>query len=152
MKVLSIDYGERRIGLAISDEMGIIAKAMPPLNVTSLADSISKLHRIANSQNIDRIVIGLPLGQKNEETKQSIQTRYFANAFKSTNGVEVEFWNESFSTLEAQGNIKAGPKKRKKKIDSEAARVILQEYLDSKEESPTAPTLIPQYNSLTRQY
>jgi putative Holliday junction resolvase len=143
MRILSIDYGEKRIGLAISDELNIIAKPMPTLKVNSLSDSVNKIQRIIKSQGIDTAVIGLPLNSKGGETKQSIQTRYFADALKSTNGAEIEFWNESFSTQQAESP--AGMTSFKKKNpDSEAARIILQEFLDSQNESKKEPIFMPQ--------
>ena len=150
MKYLSIDYGEKRIGLSISDDLGVIAKPLPPLKVRSLSDGISKIHTIVKKHNIAICVIGLPLGPKREETKQSIQIRYFADALKSTNGAEVEFWNESFSTQEAVKNTRKGTKRKKKSIDSEAARIILQEYLDNRKAPKTTNHIFPNYESLLK--
>ena len=143
MRTLAIDYGEKRIGLAVSDELHIIAKPMSTLKVKSLSDAVSKIQRIAKSQGIDKIVIGLPLGSKGGETKQSIQTRYFANALESTNGTEIEFWNESFSTQQAK-SLPNKTSSKKKNPDSEAARIILQEFLDSKNEPKKEPIFVPQ--------
>lgn len=131
MKYLGVDYGEKRIGIAVSDEYGIIARAAQTLKVNSLAEAVSKVQRLARSHAVKRIVVGLPLGPNREETQQSIQTRYFANALKNTNGFDVEFWNEAFTTIQA--SLKVVGKSKKKKlatIDSEAARILLQEYLD----------------------
>lgn len=148
MKAISIDYGEKRIGLAISDEIGIIAAPMKTLKVTSFPDAVSKIHRISKSQNTDAIVIGIPLGRKGEETKQSIQARYFANALKATDGTEIVFWNEAFSTQQASKHTKRKGTKRRKNIDSEAARIILQEYLDSRKEKETKIPFTPQQGAL----
>lgn len=135
MKALGVDYGEKMIGLSISDEIGIVAAPMRALKVTSIADAVLKLQKIAKSQNVDVIVIGLPLGRKGEETKQSIQTRYFANALKETNGIEITFWNEAFSTKAAKITVRKKSTKKKKNLDSEAARIILQEFLDYQKSS-----------------
>ena len=67
MKILGIDYGEKRIGLAISDELAVIAKPIKTLKVKSFADAVSKLQRIIKRQKIDLVIIGLPLSSKNEE-------------------------------------------------------------------------------------
>jgi putative Holliday junction resolvase len=146
MRTLAIDYGEKRVGLAISDELNIIAKPMSILKVSSLSDAISKIHRIIKSQGIDKVIIGLPLGPKGAETKQSIQTRYFANSLKDTNSAAIEFWNESFSTQQAEQYSSTTRSSRKKKNpDSEAARIILQEYLDTQNEPKKESLLMPQY-------
>jgi len=146
MKILGIDYGEKRIGLALSDEIGIIASPIPTLKVKSISDAVSKIYRIAKRQNVNKIILGLPLNSKGDETKQSIQTRYFADSLKSTNGVDIEFRNEAYSTKQARKSIRKGSKK--KNLDSEAARIILQEYLDSKNQQEKHNTFIPQYNDL----
>lgn len=135
MKILGVDYGEKIIGLALSDELETVCAPLQALKVKSLADAVSKVQRIIRSHNAKTVIVGLPLGRKGEETQQSIQTRYFANALQATNGATVEFWNESYSTQTA---IESGAKKgikRKKSLDSESARIILQEYLDFKKDS-----------------
>ncbi len=134
MKILGIDYGKKRIGLAISDSLQILATPMPTLEVKSISDAISKLQNIIRSQNAKRVIIGLPLGSKGDETQQSIKVRYFANALKASNGSEIEFWNESLSTKRAEEGKQKRTVRMRKNIDSEAARIILQEYLDHKQE------------------
>jgi len=118
---------------------------MLSLKVKSFADAVSKVQRVAQTQSVSAIVVGLTLGPKREETKQSIQIRYFANALKSTNGSEIEFWNESFSTKEAKNSTKSGTLKKKKNLDSEVARIILQEFLDYKRELEKGGAFLPQY-------
>lgn len=131
MKVLALDYGEKKIGLAISDDLGIIASPMAQINVKSVAEAVGLVHTICHKNNVNVVLIGLPLGEKGEETQQSIQVRYFARSLQDTDGIQVEFWDESFSTkiAESSKNLTA---KKKKNLDSEAARIILQEYLDSR--------------------
>ena len=147
MKTLAIDYGEKRIGLAISDELGIIASPMPTLKVKSLADAVSKIHGIALSQGVEFIVIGLARGRQREETQQSIQTRYFATALEATNGIKVDFWDETFSTQQAEQSLSKGSKRKKQNLDSEAARIILQGYLDYQKEKQKISGYIPQYSN-----
>ena len=141
-----MDYGQKRIGLAISDDFKTFAIPLPVLKVKSFSDAISKLQRIIKSQKIDEIVIGLPLNTKGNETKQSIQTRYFSNALKSTNGANIIFRNELFTTKEAEQNLKNYSPKIKENKDSEAARILLQEYLDSKKDPYIQAKLAPRYN------
>ena len=143
MKILSIDYGEKRVGLALSDETQTIASPLPTLKVKSLADAVSKTQQMISSQKIEKVLIGLPLGPNREETQQSIKTRYFGDALGRSNGMKPEYWNESLSTQEANKSKRLGTKRKKRNLDSEAARIILQEYLDFKKE-PTSP-ILPQY-------
>lgn len=130
MKILGVDYGEKTIGLALSDELEVIAAPIQAIKVKSIADAISKVQQIVRSHGIKTVVVGLPLSSKGQETQQSIQTRYFANALESTNGATVVFWNEAYSTQQAQKSGAKKGTKRKKSLDSESARIILQEYLD----------------------
>jgi putative Holliday junction resolvase len=150
MKILGIDYGEKRIGLAISDNKSIIAKALPPLKVTSVSDAVAKVQRMVETQGVKRIIIGLPLGRQGNETQQSIKTRYFADALRNTNGIQVEYWNEAFSTSQALTKVGRSKKKQKKKLDSEAARIILQEYLDFQNEEVKRAAIMPRYQALTQ--
>lgn len=148
MKVIAIDYGTKRIGLAISDATGLIARPMPLLKVKNFSDAVGKVLQIIKRQNAETVVLGLPLSEKREETQQSIQVRYFAQALKISNGIEIIFWNELFSSRDAMDNIVKGTKKKKANIDSEAARLILQEYLDFKRDPESKPqVVIPKYES-----
>lgn len=124
---MALDYGERYIGLALSDDTGLIATSMKELVVGSTAEAIKRVHKIANSNGIEAIVIGLPLGSQGNETEESIRVRYFARALETTDKKEIIFWDETFSTQEALQNAKT---LKKKHIHSESARIILQEYLD----------------------
>jgi putative Holliday junction resolvase len=148
MKAFAIDYGSKRLGLAISDATGLVARAMPTLKVKNFADAVSKILEIIKKQGADIVVIGLPLSEKREETQESIQVRYFAQSLEITNGIEIVFWNESFSTQQARASLKNGTKRKKANIDSEAARIILQEYLDYKRDPESQPqVVIPQYEN-----
>ncbi len=146
MRKLGVDYGQKRIGLAISDDLGVFATPLPILKVKSFADAVTKLQRIIKRQKIDEIIIGLPLSSRGNETKQSIQTRYFTDALNSTNGAKITFRNEAFSTKEAEENLKKTSKGSKNKEDSEVARTLLQEYLDSQKDPFTRGHFTPEYN------
>lgn len=145
MKILGLDYGEKNVGLALSDDLRVIAAPLPVLKVRSLADAVTKVHQIIRKHGVQTVVVGLALGAKREETQQSIQTRYFVDSLTRTNGVKIEFWNESFSTKQARDS--SGSIRKKKNLDSEAARIILQEYLDYKREPEKVGAFItPQVN------
>jgi len=147
MKILGIDYGEKRIGLALSDDTRLIAAPLKPLNVDSISDAVAKLYRIISSHNISEVVVGLPLSEDRSETQQSLKTRYFVNALKSINSVDVNYWNEYLTTQNAQNEAGSHTGRYKRSIDSEAARQILQEYLDHLKENPTATA--PNFNYQT---
>lgn len=122
MKILAIDHGTKNIGLAISDELEITARPLPQLK-----NSDSALHNIAElcvKEKIEKIVIGLPTGAVIKNSKQEKIVKEFAKDLFEITMLPILLWDESYSSQNAR-------KKTKKNIDSESAKIILQEYLDS---------------------
>ena len=118
MKILAIDYGQRNIGLAISDEIGIIAKPLPALR------ALEKILIPIAEESPKLIILGLPA--KGSIRKQIVS---FGEKITSSSGLEVTYWNEDFTSIEAE--VGTSKKFKKNKSHSEAARKILQEYLDN---------------------
>jgi putative Holliday junction resolvase len=122
MKLMGIDYGLRRIGLAISD--GIVADPLGKVQ------DLTAVLRLADEHGIEKIIIGLP-------DPRNSRVRSFGERLAELSGIPVEYWDESYSTRQArQGMIAAGkpPKDRRDEIDQNAAAVILQSYLDAKDD------------------
>lgn len=124
MKYLGIDYGDRRIGAAVSDEEGKIA--FPLLQFTNKGFDLAarQIKKIIKKEEIAKVVIGLPVSLRGQETKQTKKTRKFAEKLKKAISISVEFENEMLTTKIARENS------AKKSIDSSAAAIILQSYLD----------------------
>ncbi len=125
---LGIDWGEKKIGLAMADDETRLAFA----NQVVLNDkNISKnLAEIIDEYSIERVVIGLSTNDVQSDNEKKIKS--FANDLKSRFEVDVVFTEEMFSTREAQTNLKAQEvKKLNSKDDAEAARILLQSYLDT---------------------
>lgn len=132
MKILGIDYGDARIGLAISDESGKLARRFLTLGNRSSESSILEINKLIASEAIGKIVIGSPAGLK-MESEQTRKTDYFILQLKGKTEVPVITVNEVFSSKMARENLlSSGVKGKdlKEIIDQEAARIILQEYLD----------------------
>jgi putative Holliday junction resolvase len=130
MRVLGIDFGEKRIGLAISDGLGITAQ---PLAVVSNIQGIKQV--LAERDDVHKIVVGLPKNLKGEIGPQAQKTLVFVEELKKETGLPVLTWDERFSTGQAEKVlIEAGlsRKKRKSVVDKSAAALILQSYLDAK--------------------
>lgn len=123
-KILAIDYGMRNIGLAASDELGIIAARLPGLKVKTQEEAIEGVNLLVQSLNIGKILLGMP--DKGEIKKQIIN---FKKDLKNEVGCEIIEWNEDFSSKQAEKGT--SKKFKKEKSHSEAAREILQAYLDS---------------------
>lgn len=120
MKFLGVDYGLRRTGLAISD--GVFASPLGQVG------DIGSVARIAGEHGVEKIIIGLP-------SPLDPKVKLFGDRLNELTGIEIEYWDETFSTREARKSMIASgttPKKRRQEIDQNAAAVILQGYLDSK--------------------
>jgi putative Holliday junction resolvase len=133
MKILSIDYGDRKIGLAISDENGKLARRFLTFENKSLKKSIIEIKRIISKENIQKIIVGIPIGLKGESA-QTQNTKEFSAKLSENIDIPIIEMNEVFTSKMAEENLmKAGLKSKniKEVIDQEAARIMLQDYLDS---------------------
>lgn len=134
MRILGIDYGDRRIGLAISDRGKKLASRFLTVENRTLEKSIEVIKNIIIKENIEKIIVGLPVGLKTE-SEQTVKTRLFIRELKQKINLPIIEANEVFTSKMAEENLlNAGIKREKIKeiIDQEAARIILQDYLDSK--------------------
>ncbi len=130
MKILSIDYGDKKIGLAISDEKEKLASRFLTVENISLKNSAGEISKIAADNKIGKIVIGIPVGFKGE-SGQAGKTRLFINKLKQKINLPIVEINEVFTSKMAEKNLRsAGIRNTELKnlIDQEAARIILQEY------------------------
>lgn len=139
MRILCLDFGEKRIGVAVSDPTGMLAC---PLNTIDRRDIMFDAQVIAKccaEFSVDLILIGLPLDSEGEEGIAASKVREFAKLLKAKLkeldvNVEFEFWDESHSTIDSNKRMidaGLGRKKRRRIIDRVAAASILQDYLDN---------------------
>jgi len=127
MRILAIDHGDARIGLAISDEGGMIARPLQILKHTAKKEDAEKIARIAIENNVEKIIIGLPLNSEGEMGHQANKVKRWAEVLKAATMIPIEFWDESFTSEQAE-SLKH---KRGEAVDDKAAAFILQSYLDS---------------------
>ena len=131
MRSLGLDIGGRRIGVAISDPLGLSASPLEVLQDLDPSDLRSYVEEKAH-QGIGVVVVGLPLTQRGEEGKQARSTREYAQALQEVEAVRVVLWDERLSSVEAARRLReAGRLRKGRKVDAEAAAVVLQAYLDS---------------------
>ena len=131
-RLLGLDIGEKRIGVAISDEMGMIASPLVTLNASG--DVRGELQTLIERYGIARIIVGLPIGLSGREGPQAKTVRTVADALAKELGIEFVYSDERLSsTVAERSQIKQGTRrdKRKQNIDNIAAAVILQGYLDT---------------------
>jgi len=130
---LGLDVGGKRIGLAISDEMGIVAS--PAGMVLRGPASGAEIRAQAARLGAVRLVVGLPVGMSGREGPQAVDVREFVASIEGEVGLPVEFWDERLTTSIAEKHLIASGtrrNKRKLQVDAVAAAVILQGYLDSR--------------------
>lgn len=133
---MALDVGDVRIGIAVSDLMGIIANPLETYTRRGDAERDAKyIADLAKAYEVELFVSGLPLGLNGLENEQTAKTRAFIEQLQKQTDVPVKFMDERFTTLSAErvlieGNVRR--ENRKKVIDKVAATIILQNYLDSK--------------------
>ena len=134
MKILALDVGDRRIGLAISDPTGLLAS---PLGVVERRPSdLADVLRVAHENDAAEIVVGLPLTLSGESREQAGKVRGFVRDLRLMTDIPIRTIDERLSTVQARRMLRESGRNRRKRdrgrIDASAAAVILQAYLDSK--------------------
>lgn len=131
---MGVDFGLKRVGLAVCDSLHILATPLPVYHTNSMRNSIDHVSRVATEHGVGRIVVGLPLNLDGSDSVQTGRVRAFARNLGRVTGLSVELFDERLTTVEANELlIEAGVKRaadRAKLIDSMSAKVILQSFLD----------------------
>ena len=133
-RVLGLDFGERRIGLALSDPLRIIAKPLTIIDRKKTADHIYRISEIVSERKITSIVVGLPLTLKGDYSKQTEIVLAFIDQLKSDLQIPIMTIDERLSSVAAEKALQAQAVKtghNKGRVDETAAAIFLQEYLDS---------------------
>ena len=133
MRCLGIDYGRRRIGLALSDPTLLIATPLVIIENRGIKKTVLQIWDIIQKNDVKQIVIGLPLHANGDESKMSREARQFGEVFVAL-GLPVEFIDERYTSFEAESII-GNQCESKKLIDKVAASIILQIYLDERRKS-----------------
>jgi len=134
--VLGIDAGERRVGVAVSDELRLLASPLCVLDrARGLAPVLDALTAVARREGIARLVVGLPLNADGSQGQQARRAQDFARVAARVVGLPVELWDERLSTREAEAIVRAQGRNTRRarqrgELDAIAAAVILQDYLD----------------------
>ena len=134
MRILGVDFGSKRVGLAISDETGTVALAIGYLDGGN-PDAVSReVARVAAERHAETIVVGLPVRLDGTSSQQTERTLKFIAALEAATIIPVKRWDERLTTAQAErvlleGNVSR--KDRKQKIDKLAAQLMLQSYLDA---------------------
>jgi putative Holliday junction resolvase len=133
-RLLGVDFGSVRIGVAVSDVDRIIASPLAIHQREGPEQDARYFRGLVQEEAIAEIVLGLPVHLDGREGQKAIETRTFGKWLAETTGVPIIFWDERFSTVEAEGYLLAAgltSKRRKARRDQVAAQILLQSYLDA---------------------
>jgi putative holliday junction resolvase len=132
-RVLALDVGKRRIGLAVSDPMGITAQGIETLERTRIREDLAKLKEVAMRWNVGTLLVGRPLHMSGAESRQSEYTSEFAARLGEYTGLPTVFWDERLTSVEAERMLRqagATLDQRKKAVDRLSAVLLLESYLE----------------------
>jgi putative Holliday junction resolvase len=133
-RILALDLGKRRIGLAISDELGITAQGLETQQRTNLREDLSILANLVSEKNVGLILMGNPIHMSGREGRQAEYTRDFAERLKEKTGLPVVYWDERLTSVEAGRVLRDSGisiEKRARAVDRLSAVILLASYLDS---------------------
>ena len=135
-RVLALDLGRKRIGLALSDELGITAQGLETLQRASIRADLAELAGLITEKGVALILMGKPLHMSGHEGRQAEYTRDFAERLGKATGVPVEFRDERLTTVQAERVLREGGVRlredRARSVDRLSAVLLLQDYLDSR--------------------
>jgi putative Holliday junction resolvase len=132
-RVLGVDYGEKRVGLALSDLLGLTAQPLSQIERQDDARLAEAIAALLEPHEIERIVVGVPLGLSGTDSPRTKRTRRFISRLRRSVPVPVHGWDERLSTAHADqalAEMEVRPSRRAERRDMMAAQLILQSYLD----------------------
>lgn len=136
-KYLAVDLGEKRIGLALSDTLKMIAEPVDVFERTSRKADFAYIGQLVAAQNVSLIVMGLPVTLGGEEGRMAAWARSYGEELGQTLNLPVEFWDESLTSMQAERSLREqglSSKQMKGRVDAVAAALLLQNYLEAQRE------------------
>ena len=133
-RILALDLGKKRIGLAISDPLGITAQGLPNLVRTNIRSDLAAIEQLAREREVGMLLMGNPMNMRGSEGRQSAWVREFGQAVERRLGIPVQFWDERLTSVEAGRVLRQSGisiEKRAAAVDRLSAVILLQSYLDS---------------------
>ncbi|MFQ5692824.1 MAG: Holliday junction resolvase RuvX [Nitrospinota bacterium] len=140
-RILGVDLGSRRIGLALSDPLGLTAQPLPTLQAEAWDADVENVARIAAERQAEAVVVGLPLRMNGTAGPEARRAERFAEALREKTRLPVHTWDERLTTVESERALIAAGVRRKKRraaIDSAASLLILQGFLDRRRSQSSA--------------
>lgn len=137
MRVMGLDYGDKTVGVAVSDELLMTAQPLETISrerATKLRRTMARIEELIQEYDVEKLVLGLPKKMDNEEGARCQKTREFGEQLERRTGLEVLYQDERLTTVAADNVLEEGrvsKEDRKEYVDKLAASLILQGYLDS---------------------
>jgi putative Holliday junction resolvase len=131
-RILALDVGKKRIGMAVSDALGFTAQGIPTLHRTRIREDLARLKELADNWNVELLLIGRPLHLSGSESRQSEYTSEFADKLAAYLKLPVVYWDERLTTAEAERLMRsdgATLEQRKNAVDRMSATLLLESYL-----------------------
>ena len=132
-RILAIDFGLKRMGLALSDALGITAQGLPTLERTRLKEDLERIRKLVEEHAAEHVILGNPVSHAGSETAMSRLVAAFAEKLRRRLACPVELWDERLTSTEANRMLRAsglGIEKRRRAVDRVAATLLLESYLD----------------------
>src|SRR5258707_8359538 len=135
MRILALDHGTKRIGVAVSDELKLIAQPLEFILAEPFKAFLERLQELLKDKEVELILVGMPRNMDGSYGPAALKVREFVAALKSAVAIPIATWDERLTSAQAnryliQGNVRR--EKRKEKVDQMAAAILLQSYLDSR--------------------
>src|SRR5437762_9401073 len=137
MRILAIDHGTKRMGIAISDELGMIAQPLEFIPAEPFTDFLNRLKEIISEKQIELILVGMPRNMNGSYGPAALKVQEFVDALKDAVTVPIQTLDERLTSVQAHRLLteaEVGGRQRKGKVDKSAAAILLQSYLDSRSE------------------
>jgi putative Holliday junction resolvase len=135
MRVLAIDHGARRMGLAISDELGVLAQPLGFLDAEPFPRFLEELRNLLHSREVELILVGLPRNMDGSYGPAALKVQEFVAVVKGALAIPVQTWDERLTSVQAHRALAESghrARERRTRVDAAAAAVLLQSYLDSR--------------------
>jgi putative Holliday junction resolvase len=134
MRILALDHGSKRIGVALSDELKLIAQPLEYISAEPFASFLARLKELLREKEVELILVGLPRNMNGSYGPAALKVQEFVAALRSAVTAPIKTWDERLTSAQAnrfliEGNVRR--EKRKEKVDKMAAAILLQSYLDS---------------------
>jgi len=134
MRILALDHGTKRVGIAVSDELKMIAQPLEFIPPEPFADFLDRLEQLLREKEVEMILIGMPRNMNGSYGPAALKVQEFVAALKGATAVPIRTWDERLTSVQAnrfliEGNVRR--EERKQKVDKMAAAILLQSYLDS---------------------